>query len=263
MSGSQQTVGRLGDDSAGTGPAAIVTCEHASNRLPARYRGLGLPASRLDSHIAWDPGARSVARRCGGALRCPTYEGRYSRLLIDLNRSPGHRKLIPVTAFGVPIPGNRRLAADERLARITRYYDPYRQSVIEKIADLISLSGRCVHLSVHSFVPVLHGVRRDADIGLLYDPKRTAERMIVSALAGSLRAHGLIVRLNYPYRGTADGFTTHCRRLWDDMEYGGIELEINQRLLRRHLHRGTGKLLAESVRGTLRRETSSSREGGS
>lgn len=231
--------------------AAVVTCEHASNRLPERFRRLGLRPSRLASHIAWDPGAAAAARSCARSLGCPLHEGRYSRLLVDLNRSPGNRNLIPVRAFGVPVPGNRGLTADERRSRIARYYVPYREAVIEDIATRIFKRGHCVHVSVHSFVPVLNGVRRDADIGLLYDPRRPAERAIVSALAGRLRDRGLIVRLNYPYRGTSDGFTTHCRRLWDDPRYAGIEIEINQRLLVGRPPRPIGQLLAESVRGTL------------
>jgi hypothetical protein len=37
------------------------------------------------------------------------------------------------------------------------------------------------------------------------------------------------VRRNYPYRGTADGFTTYLRRQLSSSPYLGIELEINQR----------------------------------
>lgn len=242
--------------------AAVITCEHASNRLPPRYRSLGLRPSRLASHIAWDPGAASVARRCARALGCPVHEGRYSRLLIDLNRSIANRRLIPATAFGVQVPGNRGLSAAERRLRIARYYLPYREAVIEDIAACISRAGGCVHLSVHSFAPVLHGVRRDADIGLLYDPQRPGERAVVTALAEKLRGQGLSVRLNYPYRGTIDGFTTHCRRLWDDTRYAGIEIEINQRLLRGSMLRPTGESLAATVRGTLLPGTISFREEG-
>jgi hypothetical protein len=39
------------------------------------------------------------------------------------------------------------------------------------------------------------------------------------------------MRRNYPYRGTSDGLTTHCRRLLPDRAYVGLEIELNQRLL--------------------------------
>jgi hypothetical protein len=39
----------------------------------------------------------------------------------------------------------------------------------------------------------------------------------------------LVVRLNYPYRGSADGLTTHLRRLHPNSDYAGIEIEVNQK----------------------------------
>jgi hypothetical protein len=38
-----------------------------------------------------------------------------------------------------------------------------------------------------------------------------------------------VVRLNYPYRGSSDGLTTHLRRLHRDSDYAGVELEVNQK----------------------------------
>jgi len=88
-----------------------------------------------------------------------------------------------------------------------------------------------LHLSVHSFTPAIDGRVRNADVGLLYDPARTAERRVCQQLQRALQsAHPeLRVRRNYPYRGTADGFTTYLRRLFPDKQYAGIEIEINQR----------------------------------
>jgi predicted N-formylglutamate amidohydrolase len=40
----------------------LLICEHASNRLPARYGTLGLEPAERESHIAWDPGALGVAQ---------------------------------------------------------------------------------------------------------------------------------------------------------------------------------------------------------
>jgi len=45
-----------------------------------------------------------------------------------------------------------------------------------------------------------------------------------------VRVPGLRVRRNYPYRGAADGLTTHLRRQLGP-RYLGVELEINQALL--------------------------------
>jgi predicted N-formylglutamate amidohydrolase len=210
----------------------VISCEHASNILPARYGNLGLARRALESHIAWDRGARSIARHCAARLGCPYHEGRYSRLLIDLNRSPNHPKLVPRVAFGLRVPGNAKLTDEDRRARIVEYYEPYRERLLDDLRRLVRSSGACLHLSIHTFAPRLGRTVRRAEIGVLYDPARPRERQTALALAAALRARGLATRSNYPYRGTSDGMTAFCRRLFPGDRYVGIELEVNQRLLR-------------------------------
>lgn len=226
----------------------LVSCEHATNRLPRRYGRLGLSVAQLRSHIAWDPGAEAIARACARRLGRPLHAGRYSRLLIDLNRSAHHPKLIPRVAFGVTVPGNAGLNAEERRQRVERYYRPYRQRVIDEVERIIADSATCLHLSVHSFAPELHGVVRRADVGLLYDPQRSAEEDAARSASTRLVEAGLHVRFNYPYRGTSDGFTTFCRRRFPPSRYLGIEIEVNQRLLdsSRDVHR-TASALADGL----------------
>jgi predicted N-formylglutamate amidohydrolase len=86
---------------------------------------------------------------------------------------------------------------------------------------------------VHSFVPVLRGVKRTADIGLLYDPARRYESAVCTTWKRAFERcdPGLRVRRNYPYLGTADGLTTSLRRRFPADRYVGIELEMNQKLL--------------------------------
>jgi len=211
-------------------PAVILSCEHASNRLPPRYRDLGVGTKALASHIAWDIGARGVARAFARELGCELYEGRWSRLLIDLNRSAGHRKLIAETSAGTVIPGNVALTPTEREERLRRYWLPYRTAVESAIGKAVARAGFCLHLSVHSFAPTLGGRARMADVGILYDPRRRRESELARRWARELGAAGLRARLNYPYRGTADGLTSALRRRFPASTYAGIELEINQRL---------------------------------
>ena len=217
--------------SGATGNPFLVTCEHASNRLPARYGTLGLDPARLNEHIAWDPGAREIARALGRKLGCPIHEGRYSRLLIDLNRSPTHPKLIAQRSFGVEIPGNRNLDSCERERRVREIWTPYREKVLSGIRARIGRAGRCIHFSAHTFTPVVDGVERDACAALLYDPSREFEVEIVGQMAAALKARGIRVRRNYPYRGVSDGLVTAARRLFAGHEYAGIEIEVSQKLL--------------------------------
>lgn len=236
--------------------AVVLSCEHASNRLPSRYGGLGLGAKALASHIAWDIGARGVARAFARELGCELYEGGWSRLLVDLNRSARHRKLIAEKSAGTVIPGNVGLTRAEREERLLRYWLPYRTAVESAIQEAITARGFCVHLSVHSFAPALEGRARNADVGILYDPRRRGERELARNWARDLLAAGVRARLNYPYRGTADGLTTALRRRFPASAYAGLELEMNQRLFSgrpsaTHITRVTQKTFLAMVRSSL------------
>lgn len=88
-----------------------------------------------------------------------------------------------------------------------------------------------IHVGVHSFVPVLHGQRRKTEIGLLFDPARTAEAEFCWRVKRSLKKElDRAVHFNLPYRGTGNGLVTELRKEFSK-QYLGIELEINQRLL--------------------------------
>jgi len=129
-------------------------------------------------------------------------------------------------------------AGFEALLQSHRGYDPGALAMARKFAA-IAHGNRVIHLASHSFTPVLDGVVRNADIGLLYDPARPGEVELCRRWQAKLeaRAPGLRVRRNYPYTGRSDGFTAWLRRRFPADRYVGIELEINQQQLasgRRH-----------------------------
>ena len=66
----------------------LVTCDHASNRVPEDVCGgdLGVSAQDMARHIAWDVGARGLAEALGAALNSPVICSDFSRLVIDANR---------------------------------------------------------------------------------------------------------------------------------------------------------------------------------
>jgi len=88
-----------------------------------------------------------------------------------------------------------------------------------------------IHLSSHSFTPVLDGKVRNADVGLLYDPARSGEVELCRRWQTRLKAWApeWKVRRNYPYTGRSDGFTAYLRRRFPADVYVGIELEINHK----------------------------------
>jgi len=221
----------------------VLSCEHASNAVPSRWRAYFSGAEELlAGHRGWDPGALELARDLAIALGVPLHIGEVTRLLVDLNRSLGHRALFSERSPTDP-------AVREEL--LQRYYHPYRQKVRESVANGREQRKRVLHLSVHSFTPILDGKLRDADIGILYDPSRVEERAFADVLAARLieRLPRRRVRRNAPYRGTSDGLVTALRQEFPAPGYIGLELEINQGLTTpsRDWHRLRIELLAAVV----------------
>src|SRR4051794_17373531 len=201
----------------------IVTCEHGGNRIPARYRSLFTAAGALlDSHRGFDPGALQLARQLAAALHAPLVSATVSRLLVDLNRSIGHPRLHWDAV--------RALALSDRERIVHECYRPYRRAVESQVAHDVG-SGRVIHVSSHSFTPVLDGKPRHADIGLLYDPSRAGEVALCAAWKQALHhcAPELRVRRNYPYAGIGDGLTSYLRSRYSAQRYVGVELEVNQK----------------------------------
>lgn len=203
----------------------ILTCEHATAAIPAPYAELLAGARHLlDTHRACDIGAREVCQALEEMADGAVY-GECSRLLIDLNRSLHHPGLFSDFSRDLP----RR----EKEKVVQHWYVPFRSTVLAAVRQTLARHGAVLHLSVHSFTPVLNGVVRSNDIGILYDPRRPGEKGFARQLADGMREidRHLSVRMNHPYRGAADGHTTALRRLFDGGSYLGIEIEINQRLL--------------------------------
>lgn len=206
---------------------ALFTCEHASNGVPAGL-DLGVDPSVLDSHVAWDEGAVLVARALAGSR--PLFEGQFSRLLCDLNRREEDPGVIPAVAFGTPVPGNQGLSAEQRQARLSTWHRPWRAQVFAAIRGIVDRGDACLHLSVHSFTPVLHGQARTVQVGVLHDPARAGDRLWAHRLLLALQQAGLDARLDEPYRGTDEGFTTWLRERLPEDRYAGLELELSQGL---------------------------------
>ena len=219
----------------------ILTCEHASNKLPAAFKK-AVPAEVLKTHRAYDIGALTVFRKLVKFVKPEFYcEGKYSRLFVDLNRtltnksafSDYHKQLdVRDTAFAAKVK-----------AQASAYWTEYREAIEKFVTSSLSLSMRTshktriaktepsvVHLGIHSFTPILNGNVRNTDIGILYDPARPLERKFAQVIkAEILRLYPKMrVRFNYPYKGTSDGLTTTLRKKFGP-RYAGIEIEINQK----------------------------------
>jgi predicted N-formylglutamate amidohydrolase len=201
----------------------ILTCEHAGNRVPARYRPLFVGHEHLlPTHRGWDPGALLLAREMARRFSAPLYFEETTRLLVDLNRSVGNPELHSEATH--------HLSLRERREILDVYYHPHRRTVDAAVAAAVGQGDRVMHVASHSFTPELNGHVRTADIGMLYDPARPGEVAFATAWIDALKIAdpSLRLRRNYPYLGKSDGVTMKLRRQHAPDRYVGIELEVNQ-----------------------------------
>jgi len=154
--------------------------------------------------------------------------GRWSRLLIDLNRRVDDPSLIVREVEGARLSWNRRLGVAGVERRILSYHAPYHEAVDRLIAGRIVRGVRPLLLALHTFTPALDGRRRDYDAGVLFE----SERGLARRLRGLLSDAGLDVRYNRPYSGMA-GMMYSIDRHGKHHGLPCLELELNQLLVRR------------------------------
>ena len=199
----------------------ILTCEHASNKLPAAFRS-AVPTEVLKTHRAYDIGALAVFRKLVKFAKPEFYcEGKFSRLFVDQNRTITNKSA-----------SSDYLRNDEKAkAQATIYWTEYR-TAIEKFVKATP-KKEIIHLGIHSFTPELNGKVRNTDIGILYDPSRPKECELAQVIKAEIkRLHPeMKVRFNYPYKGTSDGLTTTLRKKIGP-RYAGLEIEINQKFFK-------------------------------
>src|SRR5688572_18934175 len=147
----------------------LITCEHGGNQIPEAYiKSFTGEEEWLASHRGYDIGALELYKVLADALADEKDFSETSRLLVELNRSKHHPNLFSKATKVLP--------EQDRTEILQKYYEPYRNRVTEKIAKQLKQGNKVLHVSVHSFTPELNGELRNADIGLLYDPKRKNEK---------------------------------------------------------------------------------------
>jgi len=182
----------------------LITCDHATARVPAALNGgdLGVPAVDMRRHIAYDIGARGVALALADRLGAAALCANFSRLVIDPNRAEDDPTLIMRLSDGTLIPANKTLDAAAERQRKSAYYHPYHRA----LARLAAARRDCILVAIHSFTPRMrHGSLRPWHVGILHagaqDPRNFGLPLIAQ-----LRAKGdVTVGDNVPYRGSQPG----------------------------------------------------------
>ncbi|TCS62639.1 N-formylglutamate amidohydrolase [Varunaivibrio sulfuroxidans] len=182
----------------------FIVADHAGRAFPDAMNTLGLAPSHLDMHIAYDIGTRRIATSLAKKMQATAVIANYSRLLIDLNRAPGHPQSIPAVSDCVTIPGNQDVGEIMQHARRKTFFTPYHRAIHRHIETLEGQGTAPVVFSVHSFTPHMNGTHRPWEIGVLWnrDPR------LAIPLMDKLRQSGrLNVGDNAPYSGRDVAYT--------------------------------------------------------
>jgi len=205
----------------------LLVCDHAGNAVPHCLAGLGLPADELCRHIAWDPGAAALTRCLAERLDAAAVLAAYSRLVIDVNRAPGDPDSMPPVSDGTPVPGNQDIDAAAADWRRRTLFQPYHQTIADRIVALRRRGPVPAVIAVHSFTPQLRGgLPRPWQVGLLWDRD---PRLPLPLLEGLRARPGLRVGDNVPYCGRRTGFTTKVHAAAAGLPH--VSLELRQDLL--------------------------------
>jgi len=205
----------------------VITCDHAGRRIPRALGSLGLPATELERHIAWDLGVEALGRRLARALDATLVVQRYSRLVVDCNRRPSRPDSMPKTSEHTVIPGNAAVTPEAAEERVRAIFEPYHACIRAEL-DARQAKGQATTLILlHSFTPVYRAVERPWHAGVLY---LHDSRLALHVLA-SLRAEpGLVVGENEPYAAselTDYGIVEHG----EARGLPHVELEVRQDLI--------------------------------
>jgi predicted N-formylglutamate amidohydrolase len=222
----------------------VIAADHAGRVIPRGLGTLGLSASELDTHIAWDIGIGAVAHYLAAHLEAFYIAQTYSRLVIDCNRPLIATSSIVQLSEYTSVPGNAHLTPAEAEARAAAIFHPYHARIEAELTRRERAGQRTIFIAMHSYTPRFKGFDRPWHCGVLYnrDPR------LAGPLLDLLRREGLEVGDNQPY------FVS------DDSDYGiphygeamgnlSIMIEVRQDLISAEAQQARwGDLLARVLR---------------
>ena len=194
----------------------LIIADHASNYVPKDNNNLGLPDSFLDQHIAFDIGVKELSLDLSNRLKCRVIQGKYSRLLIDLNRDLDDPTVIPEIVDRKIIPGNIGLSKSEIRARVKKIYNTYHHEIEQTIKN----EKIKVILSLHSFNPIFKNKKRLLKFGILSSEDKNLSRIIID----QLRLQKINVGDNEPYKGDLIGDSMYRHGLRNRIPHALIEV---------------------------------------
>ena len=199
----------------------LLVCDHASRRFPASLGDMGLDPFARRCHLAVDIGAGPLTERLSESLGVTAVLAQYSRLVVDCNRQLLDPSAFLVFGDGIFVPGNSNLRPSDKEARSEAIYWPYHKAITDQIGRLRSIGPPPLFVSIHSFTPVLNGVSRPWQMGVLWDTDEEIARILID----DLRRAEYMVGDNEPYSGKApQDFTVDHHAEGESLRHAAIEI---------------------------------------
>lgn len=200
----------------------ILLADHAGQRIPAQLGDLGLPAGEIDRHIGWDIGSLATAQLLSQYLDATLIHQRYSRLVIDCNRTPGIASSIPEISEHTRIIRNIGVTIEEAEARGAEVFQPYHDLITQTLNRRRDSGQPSVIISMHSFTPSFKNNDRPWQIGTLFNRNPAFSLQFIELLQ---QDSSLNVGINQPYAMTdATDFTLPFHAERRQLPYVGIEI---------------------------------------
>ena len=149
--------------------------------------GLGIHEGLLQTHIAWDIGAGPLSLNLASGLNGAAFLCTTSRLVLDVNRHPDAKDIIPLTTDNIEIAGNQNLNPEQHQRRIADFHTSYHAALANEIDALTIASNTPFVLSIHSFTDRLMGSHetRPWEVGVLWRHDEPSARSFMELLAGA------------------------------------------------------------------------------
>ncbi len=216
-------------ENSGGSSAILLLGDHAGREIPAKLGDLGVPSAEMDRHIAWDIGVAGLGAQLATRLDAVFIRQRYSRLVIDCNREPGHEGSIVTVSDGTPVPGNRDLTAADRAVREAAIFRPYQDAIAADLEARAARDEQTLLFAVHSFTPRMNGFDRPWRFGVLHSGDSPFSSTVLQLLRAQFGE--AVVGDNEPYAMDPNGgdYTIPHHAAARGLDY--LELEVRQDLI--------------------------------
>jgi len=228
----------------------IFTAPHGSDVIPVEYKKLAPAEEDFKTAVT----AKELAKELGAYYLV----AKYSRILVDLNRSPNDLRRKGVVSHiryndRTEVELNARASKKEKMARVRKYWKPFHAKLAKTLNKLVDEQLFAYVFDIH----FLHSVapkgtpdegERRADICMGLCDYEIADKVLALYLKQKLEEKGYEVSVDKPFKG---GFVV--RNSSAIPQVNAVELELNERIMlnekkRKKLVKDLSKIIGELVK---------------